>query len=162
LYMRRFWRVALPIFGLLLFSLVSWHSFRVNREEKQHLHVSNKYFYWSAIRLDTDPANRRNWDVGKCKETDENCWEVREGWIDPGLLDRFLLLIAFPVFVLGRVTVRFFGTMGINKLTSFLLLMPVLLLVWFYFVGWALDFWLHRRPKRSAPTPGSKLPALQL
>jgi len=152
--MRRFWRVVLPIFGLLLFSLVSWHSFRVNREDQQHLHLPSKYFYWSAIRLDTDPTNRRNWDVGKCKDSDENCWELRDTWIDPGLLDGFFLLIAFPAFVLGTRIVRFLGTMGVNQFTSFMLLMPVLLLIWFYFVGRVLDGWIHRRSKRSVSTLG--------
>ena len=151
--MRRFWRVVLPIVGLLLFSLVSWHDFRVNREIHQHL--PNKYFMWSAIRLDTDPANRGNWDVGKCKDSDENCvrWDLKDTWVDPGLLDGFLLLTAFPAFVLGRLIVGFLGTMGINQLTSFMLLMPVLLLIWFYFVGRVLDGWIQRRSKRSVSTP---------
>jgi hypothetical protein len=132
---------------------VSWHSFKVNREI--HQHFPNKYFYWSAIRLDTDPANRRNWDAGKCKESDENCgsWELRDTWVDPSLFDRFVLLIAFPAFVLGRLIVGFLGTMGINQLTSFMLLIPVLLLIWSYFVGWVFDRWIHRRSKRSVSTP---------
>jgi hypothetical protein len=151
--MRRFWRLVLPTVGLFLFSLVSWHDFRVNREIHQHL--PNKYFMWSAIRLDTDPANRGNWDVGKCKDSDESCvrWDLKDTWVDPGLLDGFLLLTALSAFVLGRLVVGFLGTMGINQLTSFMLLMPVLILIWFYFVGRVLDGWIQRRSKRSVSTP---------
>lgn len=152
--MRRFWSVVLPIVGILLFSLVSWQSFKVNREIQQHL--PSKYFYWSAIRLDTDPANRRNWDVGKRRDGDENCggWELRAIWVEPSLFGTFVLLIAFPAFVLGRLIVGLLGTEGINQLTSFMLLMPVLLLIWFWFVGWVFDRWIHRRSKRSVSTPG--------
>jgi len=149
--MRRFWRLVLPIVGILLFSLVSWHSFKVSGEI--HQHFPNKYFYWSAIRLDTDPANRRNWDVGKCRDNDENCWELRDTWVDPSFFDIFVLLTAFPVFVLGRLIVGFLGTMGINQLTSFMLLMPELLVIWFYFVGRMLDGWIQRRSKRSVSSP---------
>ena len=117
--MHRFWRVTLPIVGLLLFSLVSWRDFRVNREIHQHL--PNKYFMWSAIRLDTDPTNQRNWDVGSCKDGDENCvrWDLMP-------------------------------TVPRNPT----LLMPVLLLIWFYFVGRVLDGWIKRRSKRSISTLG--------
>jgi len=125
----------------------------VNQEVHQHL--PNKYFMWSAIRLDTDPANRKNWDLGKCKDSDENCtsWDMKNTWVDAGLLDGFLLVIAFPAFVLGRLIVGFLGTMGINQLTSFMLLMPVLLLIWFYFAGRVLDSRTQRRSKRSVSSP---------
>jgi hypothetical protein len=153
--MRRFWRLLLPILGVLLFSLVSWQSLRVNREIHQHL--PNKYFLWSAIRLDTDPANRRNWDMRTCKNGDENCvsWDLKNMWVDPGLLDGFLLLTAFPAFVLCRLIVGFLGKMGINEFTSFMLLMPVLLLIWFYFVGRVLDGWIQRKSKRSGSSAWS-------
>jgi len=150
--MRRFWRVVLPIVGLLLFSLVSWHDFRVNREIHQHL--PNKYFMWSGIRLDTDPTNRRNWDVGKCKDSDENCvsWDLKSMSGDPGLLDGFLLLTALPAFISGRLVVGLLGTLGINQVVSFMALMPALIFVWYYFMGWLLDRRAHRHSARSMST----------
>jgi len=71
-------------------------------------------------------------------------------WVDPGLLDGILLLTGFPTFVLGRLTAAILGTMGINQLTTFMLSMPVLLLLWYYFVGRLPDSWMHRSPNLSA------------
>ena len=143
----------LPIVGLFLFSLVSWRDFRVNRE--MHQHFPNKYFMWAGIPLDTAPTKRRTWDVGRCKESDEHCvaWDLRDPWVDPGLLDRFLLLTALPAFVLGGLIVKSLRTTGINELTSFMFLMPVLLLVWFYFVGRVIDGWIQRMRKRKMTGP---------
>ena len=151
--MRRYWRTFLPLIGILLFSVVSWRDFRVNREI--HEHLPNKYFMWSAIRLDTDPANQRKWEFGTCREGEKNCvtWDLKDTWVDPGVLDGFLLLTAFPAFILGRLTAGMLGTMGINQLTTFMLSTPVLLLLWYYFVGRLLDGWMHRRSNRRASTP---------
>ena len=129
--MHRFWRILLPIVGLLLFTGVSWRSFHVNRET--HSHLPCKYFLWSAIRLDTDPANRNRVVGGTCKDGDENCvsWDLKDTWVDPGLLDGFLLLTALPAFVFGRFVVGLVGKLGINQVTSFMALMPALSVVWY-------------------------------
>ena len=152
--MRRFWRVVLPIVGLLLFSIVSWHDFRINKET--HSRLPNKYFMWSAIRLDTDPTNQRTWNSQTCKEGEEHCisWELTNTWVDPGPLDGSLLVTAFPAFIFGRLFVGLLGTMGVNELTSFMLLMPPLLLIWYYFIGRLLDRWLLQRSKRSVSSSG--------
>jgi len=151
--MQRFWRIALPTVGLLLFTGESWHSFRVNREI--HSHLPTKYFLWSGIRLDTDPANRNNLGGGTCKDGDENCvsWDLKSISVDPGLLDGFLLLTALPAFIFGRLVVGLFGTLGINQVVSFMALMPALICVWYYFMGWLLDRSAHRHSARSMSTP---------
>jgi hypothetical protein len=88
--------------------------------------------------------------MGGCKEAEENCatWDLKNTWVDPGLLDGFLLLTAFPAFILSRLMAGILGTMGINQLTTFMLSMPVLLLLWYYFVGQLLDGWMHRRSSK--------------
>ena len=143
--MHRFWRILLPAVGLLLFGSVSWLSFNVNREV--HRRFSNRFFMWSIIRLDTNPLNQRNRDVGTCKDGDENCvsWDLKNLWVTPGFLDGLFLLSALPAFVLGRAVVGLIGTLGVNELTSFMLLMPVLIFAWYYFLGWLLDRRIQRR-----------------
>jgi hypothetical protein len=109
LNMRKRWRVALPVIGIILFSVVSYHSLRVARE------IPGRYFWWSSIRLDSDPSNRRNWGAIPCQDGKENCWELRTIWVDPGLLDQFLMLSALPTFAAGGFAVRSLGRMGINQ-----------------------------------------------
>ena len=133
LNMRKRWRAVLPVIGTILFSVVSYHSLCVDRE------TPSRYFWWSSIRLDSDPSNRGNWGAMPCQDGKENCWELRNKWVDPGLLEEFLMLSALPAFVVGGFAVRTLGTMGINEVSSFMLLMPVLICAWYYFIGWLLD-----------------------
>jgi hypothetical protein len=149
--MRR-WRVILPIIGLILFGAVSYHSLRVNQETQ---HIPSRYFWWSAIRLDSDPMNKRTrttvpWENGK-----ENCvnWDLKDRWVDPGLVEEFLMLSALPAFIVGRFTVVGLGRLGISQVSSFMFLMPVLIFVWYYFIGWLLDRWIGKKSHLTVPTP---------
>ena len=81
LNMQKRWRMVLPTVGIILFSVVSYHSLRVDRE------TPSRYFWWSSIRLDSDPSNRRNWGAIPCQDGKEDCWELRAKWVDPGLLE---------------------------------------------------------------------------
>jgi hypothetical protein len=73
-------------------------------------------------------------------------------WVDPGLLDGLRLLTALPAFVFGRLVVGLLGALGINQVTSFMAVMPALIGVWYYFIGWLLDRRAYRRKRRSMPT----------
>ena len=110
---------------------------------------------WSAIRLDSDPAHRRNRGVAPCEEGKENCvsWDLQDTWVDPGLLENFLLLTAFPAFVLGKLFVALLGRLGINQVWSFMLSLPILIFAWYYFIGFLLDRWIRRRAQSSMPGP---------
>jgi hypothetical protein len=35
--------------------------------------------------------------------------------------------------------------MGINQVSSFMLMMPVLIGAWYYLIGWLLDRWIYVR-----------------
>jgi hypothetical protein len=139
----------LPIIGIILFSAVSYHSFRFNQEVQR---PPSRYFWWSDVRLDSDPANKRNWGATPCEDGKENCWELRSTWVDPSLLAQFLMLSALPAFVVGEFAVRALGRMGISQVASFMFLMPVLIFGWYYFIGWLLDRWTSKRSHSSAPT----------
>jgi len=142
LNMRKRWRVVLPVIGIILFSLVSYHSLRVDRE------TPSRYFWWSSIRLDSDPWNKRYWGAIPCQDGKENCWQLRTKWVDPALLDQFLMVSALPAFAIGRFAVRSLGGRGISQVSSFMFLMPVLIGAWYYLVGWLLDRWIYMRLQR--------------
>lgn len=55
--MRIRFSLVLPAVGILLFAAVSLAAWR-NREN----HVSKNYFWWSSIRLNSDPQNHRPMD----------------------------------------------------------------------------------------------------
>jgi hypothetical protein len=94
---RRRWRIVFPVFGLILFSAVSYCSYETRRGP-------SKYFYWSLVRLDSDPANKdTNWDLTGA-----------DRWVDPESLDKILLFSALPAFIVGGVAVSGLGRLRVN------------------------------------------------
>ena len=142
--------MILPIVGLTLFSAVSYHSFRDNQETRR---IPSKYFWWSSIQLDSDPTNKRVRAPIRCEDGKPNCanWDMEFRWVDPGLLAKYLMLSASPAFVVGKFAVGSLGKLGISQVSSFMCLMPVLIFVWYYFIGWLLDRWTRKWPPRSVP-----------
>jgi hypothetical protein len=137
--MRVQWRIVLPVVGLALFSVISYHSFHAKAETQR---TPTRYFWWSLIRLDSDPANKRGWDT---------TWDLGDRWVDPGLLEKFLIISAIPAFVLGGFVVAGLGRLGINQVSSFMFVMPVLIFTWYYLIGWLLDRWIRKRSQPSGP-----------
>lgn len=86
-----------------------------------------------------------------CPRDPENCTEfdLEYAWIDPGPLPRLLVLSALPAFVVGAVVVESLGRLGINEVISFMILMPLLICGWFYFLGWFIDRWRYKRSLKS-------------
>src|SRR5690349_15199988 len=96
------WRFVLPLVGLTLFGTETYHSVRVNRQIGA---ASDRYFWWSSARLDTDPLNKKQWHAtpSGCVPEDANCtgWVLQRVWIDPGMLAKCLMISAFPAFLIG-------------------------------------------------------------
>jgi len=133
------WRVILPAYGLLLFSFISYQSFRPVRGYK---HPPDRYFSWAGVLLDTDPLRK------PCPNGSEPCVEFNpDSWPRP--LPRLLFLTAVPAFFVGMLLVNVFGKFGISQLLSFMVLMPLLICAWFYFLGWLLDRWRYKRSRAS-------------
>ena len=152
--MKMRWRLALPVFGLILFGGVTRNSLRLNREIQR---IPNRYFWWSSTRLDSDPLNRHPLATEPCKESAEKCvgWTPEFIWVDPGWFAKSLMLSAFPAFVFGGVIVRSLGRLGISEVSSFMVLMPLLISAWFYLVGWLVDRWRFKRfPANCRPSAG--------
>jgi hypothetical protein len=149
--MRMRWRLALPVFGLILFGGVTRNSFHLNREIQR---TPNRYFWWSSTRLDSDPLNRHSLTTESCNDSAEKCldWTPVFIWVEPGWFAKSLMLSAFPAFVLGAVVVHGLGRLGISEVSSFMVLMPLLISAWFYFVGWLVDRWRFKRSERISAT----------
>lgn len=147
--MRMLWRLILPICGLLLFSGESYQSFRSAREShREHW----RFFYWSSIRLDSAPLSSQPESVTRpCSNGAENCIEFDPEiiWVTPGPLTKLLEVSALPAFVVGAVVVVGLGRLGINEVISFMILMPLLICGWFYFLGWFIDRWRYKRSLKS-------------
>jgi hypothetical protein len=145
---------VLPAIGLTLFGTVTCNSFAVNRAVHRH---PNKYFYWTALRLDTDPLNKHPELERPCEEGDEpgNCtgWDLLEMHSYPSGSQRTLELSGLPAIVLSIAISTGLGRLGLSQLVSFMATMPPLLFAWYYFVGWLVDRAIGGRfPKRTSPT----------
>jgi hypothetical protein len=147
--MKMRWRLALPVFGLMLFGGVTRNSFHLNREIQR---TPYRYFWWSSTRLDSDPLNRHPLAAESCKDSSEKCldWTPVFIWVEPGWFAKSLMLSAFPAFVFGAVVVHGLGRLGISEVSSFMVVMPLLISAWFCFVGWLVDRWRFKRSRRSA------------
>src|SRR4051812_12362825 len=143
--MRVGWRLILPVFGLLLFALGSYEAFA--NLPSNH----GRYLWWSSIRLDSDPLNKRySSEKPVCTQNPDgsvDCvWtEPMTMCVYPGWLARFLFVTALPAFLIGAGIVGGLGRVGINQVWGFMGSMPLLIFSWFYFIGWLLD---RRRSKR--------------
>jgi len=140
------WRALLPLYGLLLFGVGTYASIRVNRDLPND---DGRYFWWSALRLDTDPLNRHSssrTSIPYANNT-ENCaaLEPLGTWVDPGLLAKCFVLTTLPAWLANVAIVYRLARLGVSELTSFFVSMPLLTLVWFYFVGWSFDRWQSKR-----------------
>jgi hypothetical protein len=129
------WRFAIPILGLALFGFVTYQS--VSRA-KGH---TDRYFYWSSIRLDLRPSQ-----VSKpCNLYAADCadWDF---FIDvrPSLLARSLMLSGLPAFLVSFLITSGSRRLGVSELTSFFYSVPVLLLAWYYLLGRLFEYWSAR------------------
>jgi hypothetical protein len=146
------WRLVLPVLGLILFGAASVGSIRLNRQLGT---APRRYYFWSCLRLDSDPMNRHPREPTPCKSGDEGCgWELQNIWVDCGYLTKSLWLTALPAFALGGAVVAGLGHLGVNQVWSFAFVMPLMLFGWFYFVGWLVDRWIGKRSRPRSFTSG--------
>jgi hypothetical protein len=46
------------------------------------------------------------------------------------------MVSALPAFIIGGLAVSGLGRLGVSQVSSFMFVMPALIFVWYYFVGW--------------------------
>jgi len=132
--MRMRWRPILCRWALVLFGLLTYASIQGNREIRHGRH--GRYFWWGSVRLDSDPLDKHS-TLQPCKLPQEGdcAWDPMYIWVDPGLLEKALVISALPAFLLGAVFVRGMARLGFSEWASFMSTTPG----WFYLVGGLLD-----------------------
>ena len=144
-------REILPILGLILFVAVSYRSMPANHHEEG---TPRRYYWWSSLRLDSDPLNKNPALVAPCPSGVPDCssGESPNVKIAPGWLEKSLVVSAFPAFLAGFAIIAGLSKVGINEVLTFFVSMPMLLFAWYYFVGWLIERWIRRRAEaRSIP-----------
>src|ERR1700737_608126 len=116
--MRLRWRVILPSIGLLLFAAETHHSVQTIAHSR-----GDRYFWWSLIRLDSDPLNKRVLPRLSCADGSVNCAQrvLQDMWIDPGWLAKILMWSAFPAFVVNAFIIVLLGRLGVSQVLSFMI-----------------------------------------
>ena len=145
--MRIRWSVILPFIGLILFTAVTIRSAKLNDHDESHRH---KYFWWSSLRLDTDPLNEHPVTNVPCPNGKGNCagwYQLPNRWIEPSLLDKAFVVSAIPAFLAGAALVIGLSKLGVDEVLTFFVSMPILLFGWYYLVGWLIERWLDRRAR---------------
>lgn len=121
----------MPFIGLILFTAVTIRSAKLNDHDESH---PQKYFWWSSLRLDTDPLNEHPATNVPCPDGKGNCasrYQLADRWIEPSLLDKAFVLSAIPVFLAGAALVIGLSKLGVDELLTFFVSMPILLFGWY-------------------------------
>ena len=142
--MKMRWRLILCLWGLSLFALLTYTSIQ-NARMQGH---PSRYFWWGTVRLDPAPLTLPPPPKPCVEEPGEVCvgFDPDYLWRHTGLVEEALILSAFPAFVVTLPLVHGLARFGVNEVLSFMIAMPITIMVWFYTVGWLLD---RRRYKRS-------------
>lgn len=143
--MRRLWQIVLPVLGLSLFGGIT----RAALEGRQMEKVHGQYFWWASIPLDTHRIDPKQNTVDRRTQIGEGraSWDPRV-IEDRGLPTRLMLVSAFPAFFIGIACVRILGRLGVSDVSTFLVLMPLLIAAWYYLIGAVIDRWAYRRLRR--------------
>jgi len=149
--MRIRWQVVLPIFGLFLFALQTYGSFRLHHQFRI---ASDRYFYWSAIRLDSRPgqSDHQRSTTYQSDSHDEHAWLREWDSANSSPIGRTLMVIATPAFAICGILVSALAHFGISEVPAFMILLPTLQCVWLYFVGLLIQKLLHRTRKAAPST----------
>ena len=110
--------------------------------------ASRRSVWWSSLRLDSTPLSNSE-SAGK--EGVENCqeWGPQSIVGHSGLLAKALILSAIPAFFLGQLIASELGRLGVSEVLTFMVLMPLLIGGWFYFLGRLIDSWGRKRQAAS-------------
>ena len=132
--------------GLILFAAVTYRSMPMNHHERI---VPRRYYWWSSLRLDSDPLNKNPAPATPCPRGLENCsnGESPNVKIAPGWLEKLLVFSAFPAFLAGFAIVASLSKLGVDEVLTFFVSTPILLFGWYYLVGWLIERWMDRRAR---------------
>ena len=127
---------------MILFAALSYHSVRWNHA----FHAGqSRYFWWSSVRLDSDPLNRHPKAPITFKDGNESYWDPAMIWVSPGWFEIALVLSGLPAFLSSMALTHGLGRLGISEVVTFMISMPLCLVAWFYWVGLFFDRWAYKR-----------------
>lgn len=78
-------------------------------------------------------------------------WDPVYIWIEPGILQKTLVLSAIPAFLIEALVLSGSAKLGMNQIPVFFISMPIFLFAWFYFLGWLIDRRRYKRMLKSVP-----------
>jgi len=95
------------------------------------------------IILDSDPLN---------KNGAEDCgvWDPKRMWVRHGWLEMLYVLSALPALAAGEAIAVRLGRLGISEISSFMVVTPLAIFAWHYFLGGLIDH--YRKRKRARQT----------
>jgi hypothetical protein len=152
-------KLLLPIVGLMLFTTVTYQSVRFNREARRS---ARRYFYWSSIRLDSDPQSKHHREMipSPCIDGTTDCLEWNRGWNyivkHPGLWAQILGWSALPASLVTALIVLGLAKLGLSEILSFMFFAPLLITTWYYLIGSLLDHWRRKRSQNTAALAARK------
>jgi hypothetical protein len=141
------WSSILPLMGLILFAIVSYRSMPANVHEQE---VPRKYYWWSSLRLDSDPLNKNPQLSASCGDEKQSCSNgvTPNVKITPSWLDRLLIISALPAFLAGAALMILLSKLGLDEVLTFMVCMPILLLAWYYLVGWLIEWQVSKHTQQ--------------
>jgi hypothetical protein len=143
------WSIILPMIGFVLFAAVSYRSLPANHHEQE---APRRYYWWSSLRLDSDPRNESKALATPCPKAIPDCsnGESPNIKIVPGWLEKLLVVSALPAFLAGFAIVAGLSKLGVDEVLTFMVSMPILLFAWYYFMGWLIERLLCKRAQRKS------------
>jgi hypothetical protein len=127
---KRRWSIILPVFGLLLFSAITFASIQRDRH-----FPSKTHFYWGTVGLERLPQRLQP----------PPCQEPCVGWDEasiirhPGIFQTVLVLTSLPAFLVAVLPAQLLVSLGLSQVSAFFITVPPLVIVWYYLLGWLLD-----------------------
>ena len=107
------------------------------------------------MRLDSDPLNEDPQLAAPCANEKQNCanGEFPNVKITPSWLDRLLIVSALPAFLAAAAIVVVLSKLGLNEVLTFMVSIPILLFLWYYFVGWLIERWTKSQSQAKSARP---------
>jgi|ERR1700722_9113255 len=145
--MRIRWRFLLPVLGLIPFALITHQAYRdaaaANRGNSIWI------MYWLNVPLAADLQKPSSEPT--CVDAAKPCvyWDIGslDRWAPtPPIWERAFVLSMLPAFVIGVAITFGLGRLGVNEIATFMIAMPLLIVAWFYLIGFLIDRKISKHP----------------
>ncbi len=148
-------RLLLPVLALIPFVLISLQAYRDAAAATRGNSITS--IYWLRVRLDSAPPKPHSEPV--CEDANNACvtWDLEDVGLwapPPPLLERAFVLAILPAFVIAVAITFGLGALGVSEIATFMIATPLLIVAWFYLIGFLID----RKKSKSIVRASPKLP----